>query len=525
MKRVSKLFSINASLLALYLDFIWGSYIYTYVTDDRHTFGILFILIVLVSHFISLMVIRLVGKLRLSSHITIITTKKKWILWGVFTLIAFAYAMLFWTAYYPGSFVGDNYSQYSQAIYDYLDNWHPAWDTFLFYRIPVLLGASYAGIVFAHLLYFSVIMGCLGYYLFKYTNLKLTIFALAYIYLNPYVGYCIIYPYKDVTFALTGAFAIALATGYIFENNNNESKWISWGKPMAIGFLLANASIFRHNGILLTFFIAVGLFFFMSKKTWIRMVLMFLVSFVLIKGPIYKLLKVDMRVPYRVVETCGLPMSIICSVAQNAPEKLDAKTMEFVNSVAPQSEWANYYELGNFNTFKWTYSNVMNVCEEYGRPAVIEMSLRCFAESPKYALKGLFATTDVVYGVNVGVKNDLVHTIGPDAESGYDVPQPVYAGNEQLASIIEAYKEFLKSTILNHFRTIGFALLICLIILLSNAKLNTINGWKKIMMCLPIFAYDFGTMLFLSGPDSRFFVITYFIAPFVCIIGASDKDE
>ena len=36
-------------------------------------------------------------------------------------------------------------------------------------------------------------------------------------------------------------------------------------------------------------------------------------------------------------------------------------------------------------------------------------------------------------------------------------------------------------------------------------------------MAVPLLAYDYGTMLLLTGPDSRFFFITFLVTPLLIV--------
>ena len=46
--------------------------------------------------------------------------------------------------------------------------------------------------------------------------------------------------------------------------------------------------------------------------------------------------------------------------------------------------------------------------------------------------------------------------------------------------------------------------------ILGNMQWGSWKCWKKKLLCIPILIYDFGTMLLLTGDDSRFFFITFY---------------
>lgn len=62
-----------------------------------------------------------------------------------------------------------------------------------------------------------------------------------------------------------------------------------------------------------------------------------------------------------------------------------------------------------------------------------------------------------------------------------------------------------------------------LVVALSRVDFKSIGTWRRALMVVPIFAYDFGTMLLLTGPDSRFFFITFLVTPLLVVWNAIEK--
>jgi hypothetical protein len=54
--------------------------------------------------------------------------------------------------------------------------------------------------------------------------------------------------------------------------------------------------------------------------------------------------------------------------------------------------------------------------------------------------------------------------------------------------------------------------------MLARCDIKDKDGRRRLLMCLPILAYDFGTMLLLTWADARFFFITYPVCPVVVLI-------
>ena len=62
-------------------------------------------------------------------------------------------------------------------------------------------------------------------------------------------------------------------------------------------------------------------------------------------------------------------------------------------------------------------------------------------------------------------------------------------------------------------------MLFMIILIVGKSNFKSFEDWKRIFICLPIFAYDFGTMLLLSWDnDSRYFYITFLVVPLVAVI-------
>ena len=90
-------------------------------------------------------------------------------------------------------------------------------------------------------------------------------------------------------------------------------------------------------------------------------------------------------------------------------------------------------------------------------------------------------------------------------------------------TIIDNYSEFINNTIFKYLRTYGVCLLVMLVVALSRVDFKSIGTWRRALMVVPIFAYDFGTMLLLTGPDSRFFFITFLVTPLLVVWNGIEK--
>ena len=153
--------------------------------------------------------------------------------------------------------------------------------------------------------------------------------------------------------------------------------------------------------------------------------------------------------------------------------------------------------------------------DEAGVLKISVMALRCFREAPIPSIRAFCACTDIVYGIDL---NDEGY-IGAQIETNdLDID---YMGNAHIAAVMELYYKLIRLHGFNFFRQSAFALLLILCVLLAGyGRRGQVaeDYFKKVLICLPVFTYNFGTMLLLTGPDSRFFYSTYLICPMVILL-------
>ncbi|MCR5509454.1 MAG: hypothetical protein K6F54_00645 [Lachnospiraceae bacterium] len=425
--------------------------------------------------------------------------------------------LLLWLwAYFPGSYFKDSIEQYEQAMTGHYDDWHPVWHTLLFFTIPLkITGGAVWSVVFWQMLVFSLVIGYMTAWIYGSAGRLPALISWGYIVLNPYTGLVLLYPLKDIAFALAGAVSMIMAAKILLTDGEWAGKW--W-RLAAFGFVIASAGIFRHNGIIFAGFLVLALIFVLKFRKWIQVAVWFALFMFLIKGPVYSLLQVESN-PQTVVQAVGLPMAIIGNVTVQTPEKLDAETAEFVYAIAPQEEWEASYELGNFGIMKYWRGLDLDIIEETGVMPIVKMSLRCIAASPGPSFKAILELTDIVYGWDILDQG----FIGPQIVENDD--GLVTAWHEPLASVLMICYKLVRLHGYNFTRQSAFALVIMLSVMLACFDLRKPDDWKKIVVCLPVFAYDFGTMLLLTSADARFFYVTYLVCPVVVVTSLMLKSK
>ena len=425
-------------------------------------------------------------------------------------LIVLTVECLWYAAYSPGCFSTDSVEQMNMAVTGQYNDWHPYWQTIITFTLPLKLTGSTGSIVLIQILWFSLTMAYTAYVINRHAGLLPAVIATALVALNPYVSRLMMYPWKDIAFGTAGCAALAMATDLYFDRERR-------GRLMfliPLGLIAANATLFRHNGILFTAPLILAAVFCVKGKKKLYILLSFLLMIGFVKIPLAGWLGVE-KPGNRVTEITGLPMTVIGNVAKEAPEKMDEELSSFAYSVAPAEQWKEM-PTGNFNMVKWYGANT-DAIEEAGTGKVLQLMLKSFRAAPTAALRGLIALTDLVYGVETGLKGSYVL---PRGSGGI-----AYSGNAALVDKLEAYNQFTEGTVFRYLRTYGVALLTIMTVLL--AKFRTWKkDWKKLLLVSSLFVYDFGTMLLLTGDDSRFFWITHLVAPMmVSLLLAKDPEE
>lgn len=425
----------------------------------------------------------------------------------IFLVAPLAVFGIHYIAFYPGAFSPDSISQYSQAVNGSYNDWHPFIHTFVAFKIPLVLTGGWIGsIVLMQILLFSAAVTYALITIRKYTNRKYSIVAMLYVLLNPQTGCIAMYPWKDVAFAIGTLLLISFCLRIYFT----DGKWMdSVGRIAVFTVVFVLTTLFRHNAILFTAPLFLAVFFYVGRKRSIALALASLMLLGMVKGPVYTAAGVESP-SRRQVETLGLPMAVIGAVVKDHPERLNAETQEFVYAVAPQEAWNEKYSYGNYNSVKWDGRTNNDIIEQYGAAKVISMMIRCIKAAPLSAARGLLTLTDSVYTVT-DIHESLCFPGITDNNYGI-----VSCGIGRLQQLIGLWTHV--HLMLPHiFNCLGILHLILIAFILSRCKINSIVSWKQVLFILPVFSYNYGTTLLLTGfwDVGRFFYYTFVLFPFL----------
>lgn len=500
---------VGAVILDLYVLFACLSSIYLYVTRNKLKLVLILLVLTVLLYFVSHAILFLIRRIPVKN---IKATKKEFLTTFIlYTVLSLMILGIWFISSAPGSYQDDNIAQFGQAIKNSYDNWHPVWHTLVCFKLPLMMTGSADSVVLFQIIMFSLVMGYMCATVRYHQGPVWTAGVFFFIMLNPYTGYSLMWPNKDNGFAICALFASVELFRIVKEGREIEYGPVRCG---ILGFILATATLFRYNGILFTGMFIVILVFFLKPRKWVVTLAVFIASYALVQGPLVKVIDADIK-DTELIQIVGMPMSIIGNVTKETPELLDEETRDFVYNIAPADVWETRYMRGNFNLMK--YGGIYNpdTIENSDFFTISAMALRCAIVSPQAALESFFSLTDFVYGFDTQDKADIdiCKRFILDNDLGI-----TYHGSEKLASVLDLYYKVVKLSGLNIFRKLGFMIFMIIAVLLAKTSLSSKDKRRMILVAIPILIYDLGTMMLLSGHDSRFFFLNFTICPLVTLL-------
>ena len=512
---------LNELLLIAYLMVVWTAYLFVHHFAWNDVPGARFLLLGLAGLVLGLLILlvppllRLVRTLRFGRNAAATRRRRR----GVFLLVTAASLLILgaWLLVSgQGLYSPDSVEQLQQASAGVYNDWHPVWHTLVFFTLPYRLTGMKLAVVLWQILLFSLMMGWMTATLYEFSTLRFALLGWCFVMLNPTTGGLAMHPWKDVGFSLA-----ALAAGLCALRLwcAGEGDWARRPRGLILlGLSLANAALFRHNGILFAGFLLAALLFVLKRRQRAAVLLSFVLLFGAVKGPVYHLLDVE-KPDQRVIETMGLPLTVIQNVVVQRPDALDEELSAFADAVAPREVWEEYYELGDFNRFKWKGAD-KDAIDAVGRGGLLRLMLHCFRLAPAESWQALFALTDMVYSVEGSPEDDNISPL----LAGGD-PLPGLGGRFDIRPQLLEYQRFFQGTALSYTRHIGLTLLALLTAALAECDLGRWQDWKKLLIVLSLFCYDFGTMLLLTGADYRFFYVSFPLCPVFLLLLLYDPEK
>ena len=511
LKSVSKYFGgINGLLFTVYCVFVVSTHA-VYVSNSDYGFLRAFVLPLFFCTIICPWVLKTLREFdagRLLSFDKSESKNKK--IRALLFLLPFLCFLFRYIAYYPGGFSYDVLNQLGQAISNSYEDWHPVIHTLLVIKLPLILTGKWIGsIVLFQIIAFSAAIGYSLCSLYKFVNKKTVVLFTLLICLNPQVCNMAVYPWKDVAFAIGALLLVTFAMNICLS----EGEWIK--RPVNISafiIIAALTTLFRHNALLFTIPLIVAVLFYVTGKRGVIIIVGVILIVAGIKGPLYSAL--DVRPAYQTQsELLGLPLSVIGNVVVNDPDSVDDEIKSFAYSIAPAEVLTEHFD-GGFNSIKFSSGSNIKAVDGYKTKQIIGYMLKCIDSSPQYALKGLISVTHTLYSVF----DDFTYSSLP---SILDNNMGVKAGGVSAMQRINAAYNKISLLFLPHlFIYFGTMHLLLIAVMFAKCRLNKKSDLKRILLILPLFIYNFGTMLLLSGAEDtlRFFFYTFLVTPIMLVM-------
>ena len=512
---------LNGLLLIVYLIFIFMTAIIVSEHFTIYFFVVSAFFIVLLTFIIAPRVLRVFAPIHICNNELSSSDKfdnHKNIIRIAFYVFPFVILLIYYIAYYPGVFTPDQVDQYSQAIRNSYNDWHPVIHTLFAFKFPLLITGGWTGsILLFQILYSSIALGYSFNVLYTHIHLKYSVFFALFVLLNPQISYIAIYPWKDISFAVG---ALLLVT-YALQIYMTKGKWIKSPLNTAIFIITATfTSLFRHNAILFTIPLIISTLFYLTRKKGVLVCLSILFLCFSIKVPMYSMIGSE-ATEKRQMELLGLPMTVIGATVTYAPEHLDNDILEFAYKVAPKEVWEEKYEYGSFNHVKWDERTNNDIIEEYGSAKVVSMMFRCLKQSKMAGVTSLIKLTEVTYSIS-----NYQNTV-PIYETAPNEFRLSTGGIDRLKGILRGYSDFASCCFPHIFMCLGVLHLLLIVFALAKCRLNRIQNLKILFFILPVFINNYGITLLLTGKEDalRYFYYTYLLAPVLIAFLIKDNNE
>lgn len=413
--------------------------------------------------------------------------------------IVLGLSLVYWLSYYPGSFNLDAYGQWSQAHGELpYNDWHPITST-LILQLILTIRDSFSFYIFIQILLFSYSVGNLLNVLQKngVSEKKLSFIAL-FIGLSPSIGLNTISLTKDAQFTIL---ILNLMKCYI-EILFSKGYWLNKTPNLFfLGVLSGLTILVRHNGVLYVIpsLILLLLFYkpYIHRLVFIVFLIMGLVF--IIKVPLFQFLSVEAH-ENPIGESVGVPMAILGNAIASDADELPEEIHVFLNTIASDSDWKANYIVGEWDSCKWAFGGT-ELLKNVPLKTILKHTFNVIKAYPEKAYESIRQTFRIV--IDPFFTSDYWKPVIYIETNDYGISsRPIISLNH----ICEQFIDFTFTPGISIFIwNTGLQLLLIIIhfIYYHRGRKN-----KGLILLLPLFIYDIGTMLLLTGPNQRYFYST-----------------
>jgi hypothetical protein len=196
-------------------------------------------------------------------------------------------------------------------------------------------------------------------------------------------------------------------------------------------------------------------------------------------------------------ESVGVPMAILGNAMVNDQENIPDDVREFLLEIAPIDDWEYYYYIGEWDSCKWEFGDG-DLLKDESITNILHYTLETAISCPKTTYQSIRENTRIVWEAVV---------TNPDWVPTNYIEENDMGISSQAVPLLRGFIENIKSisllpVISNVVWNTGFGIIAILVIFCI--RYRTVET-RKILMFLPLFIYDFGTMVLLAGPNQRYF--------------------
>ena len=428
-------------------------------------------------------------------------------------IILFVYGLII--ILFRNHMVVDFYKSFTEAINNQYTNWHPVIFTLIFAKLPTAIFGNERIVTFVFYEFMRAI--CISFCLCKiekYASKQFAIISLLYYMFMPLSIHSVASQTKGTAMGEFFIVGFSLLLQYIYKDENKKMN-IS---DILVGLLFALSLLMRKNGVLFFVFIFIGIYFIVPKKNYLRVVLSFIASILIITKVVYSFFAItNLPNSHNKHEALGVPLTVISAFMKYDIEDVDDYTYNFAKELV-KDELEIYdgfnIDLG-YHSVRWNpkidYENIYKVFDKYSAIDIIKMAYNLSLKNPKLAIKSIINLTKGVYGFRnwQGITNKSGKILGKN-------------------TIISIYHFFLSLEVsfINLF-VIATIFAKRLLYIRKKDKVHSLDKKKTFHLCLSlaILMYAFGTMILLSCSDAtHYFMINSMFIPLYILCVYSDNN-
>jgi len=400
---------------------------------------------------------------------------------------------IYWKAFYPGGFNLDAVGQWMQSVNDLpFNNWHPVIST-LWYKILICISSSFSFVIFSGLVLFAIAFSYVMSKFIKYNISEKVVYIISIVVaLCPTIMLFNICMIKDVQFAILVTFLF----GILIEIYMSRGIWLKNKLNfLCFAIILVITSMVRHNAILFTLFLVIGVHFCVEKnlRYLLKIIIILMLSIIIIINVfVYRLLNVEKHSNI-VGEISGIAMCIMVNALVTDSENLPSDVHEFLNQFASDEQFKDIYICGEWDSCKWDIEK-LDLLSNVSINTIILLTIKTICVCPQASYEAVKEATRMMWQVEGNV---------------YWYPEIYIEDNSY--NIVAQYNnnyhymfdKIIKLSVLPIFNCVWSLGLIMLILLFIAHVAN--SGIKNITFLFPIIINTFFTTLMLCGPNYRYF--------------------